>query len=134
MTLALAMHNYKADHTYFPPAAIYEDGKPLLSWRVALLSVVDKGLYQQFKLDEPWDSKHNMKLLEKMPAVYGTHGTETFYQVFTGPDTAFDGMKGLEDRDFTDGNETTVLIVEGGTAVPWTKPADLEWWPLLPNT
>lgn len=131
-TLALAMHNYKADHGNFPPAAIYEDGKPLLSWRVALLSVVDKNLYQEFKLDEPWDSKHNKKLLEKMPEVYGTEGTETFYQVFTGPNTPFDGMKGLEDRDFTDGFETTILIVEAGTAVPWTKPADLEYDPNKP--
>ncbi len=27
-------------------------------------------LFQQFKLDEPWDSENNAKLLINMPAIY----------------------------------------------------------------
>ena len=44
-------------------------GKPLLSWRVHLLPFLEENeLYEQFKLDEPWDSPHNIKLLDQMPA------------------------------------------------------------------
>ena len=55
-----------------PPPAIYsKDGKPLLSWRVAVLPYIEQGpLYNQFKLDEPWDSAHNKKLLALMPKLY----------------------------------------------------------------
>ena len=48
-------------------------GKPLLSWRVAVLAYIDieqEKLYKQFKIDEPWDSDHNKKLIEKMPKFY----------------------------------------------------------------
>ena len=53
-------------------------------------------LYKEFKLDEPWDSAHNIKLLAKMPAVFAAPGITTkepfttFYQVFTGREAAFD--------------------------------------------
>ena len=56
----------------FPPQAICDkDGKPLLSWRVAILPELREfALYRQFKLDEAWDSPHNLKLLAKMPRIY----------------------------------------------------------------
>src|SRR5262245_43999052 len=45
-------------------------GKAILSWRVALLQHLnEKALAREFKLDEPWDSRHNLKLLDKMPKV-----------------------------------------------------------------
>src|SRR5262249_21670890 len=61
----LAMHTYLDQHGTFPPAAIYDkDGKALLSWRVLLLPYIEADpLYKKFKLDEPWDSAHNKKLL-----------------------------------------------------------------------
>ena len=57
---------------HFPPAAICDkDGRPLLSWRVAILPYIDQeDLYKQFHLDEPWDSPHNRSLIEKMPGTY----------------------------------------------------------------
>ena len=50
----------------FPARANFdEDGNPLLSWRVHILPYMDYGqLYDQFHLDEPWDSEHNKKLLD----------------------------------------------------------------------
>lgn len=72
--IALAMHNYHDTNTRFPPQAIRgKDGKPLLSWRVAILPYLgQQPLYQQFHLDEPWDSEHNRPLVEKMPAVFAS--------------------------------------------------------------
>jgi RNA polymerase sigma factor (sigma-70 family) len=133
--LGLAMHGYNADHGTFPAAASYgQGGKPLLSWRVLILPYIDQvDLYKQFKLEEPWDSPHNKKLLEKMPEIYRApgmekeHPTETFYQVFTGPGTPFEGQRGLAIKQFKDGTSNTILAVEARTPVPWTKPADIAY-------
>src|SRR5581483_3420057 len=122
----------------FPPDAIFDkDGKPLLSWRVALLEKIGEGrLFMEFKRDEPWDSPHNLKLLARMPAVYApvsrTVGKPytTFYQVFTGPQTVFPGPKGLGGLGrISDGAVNTLFVVEAAESVPWTKPADLAYTP-----
>jgi len=133
--LSMAMHAYHDTYKHFPPAAMRgKDGKPLLSWRVLLLPYLEQdSLYKQFHLDEPWDSEHNKKLLPKMPKIYApvldkkTEANTTFYQVFSGPDAGFEGERGLRVTDFQDGTSNTALIIEGGEAVPWTKPADLPY-------
>jgi RNA polymerase sigma factor (sigma-70 family) len=124
-----AMRKYHDALGCFPPAAMCDaSGKALLSWRVALLPHLgEDNLYQQFKLDEPWDSEDNKKLLAQMPEVFGPEGEKTYYQVFTGEATVFDGTKGIKERDITDSPAHTVLVVEAGQAVPWTKPQDLPY-------
>jgi hypothetical protein len=117
------------------PAIIGKDSKPLLSWRVEILPFLGETegeLYKQFHLNESWDSPHNKKLLSRMPRVYAPPGTTpqepytTFYQVFVGPHAAFEQHRGIRvPVDFTDGMSQTLLIVEAGSAVPWTKPEDL---------
>ncbi len=137
--LAAAMMEYEAVHFTFPPAVVCDkDGKPLFSWRVLLLPYVDDEglkLFKQFKLDEPWDGEHNKKLLPKMPAIYApvrsakTDGSETYYQVFTGNGAAFEGKRGVRIAEFFDGTSNTILLVEAGEPVPWTKPVDLPFDP-----
>jgi RNA polymerase sigma factor (sigma-70 family) len=136
--IGLAFHNYEATYTFFPAHAIYsKDGKtPLLSWRVAILPYIEEAeLYKKFKLDEAWDSPHNKKLIPLMPKLYAGVGAskakegETHYQIFTGPDTAFEGAKGIAIRNIADGTSNTILALEAKDAVIWTKPADLT----LPN-
>src|SRR5262245_23181706 len=62
--LALAAHNYHDQHSLLPSDVVDKKGKAILSWRVRLLPFLEqKALYEKFKLDEPWDSKHNKKLL-----------------------------------------------------------------------
>jgi len=133
--LALAMHNYQDAQNYLPPAAFCNrQGQPLLSWRVLLLPYLEQGsLYKEFRLDEPWDSPHNLRLLPRMPKLYAPLGRDkkvkpysTPYQVFVGKGAAFEGQRGLRfPDDFTDGASQTILIVETAELVPWTKPADL---------
>ncbi|HET6575825.1 MAG TPA: sigma-70 family RNA polymerase sigma factor, partial [Fimbriiglobus sp.] len=94
--IMLAIHNYHDAYGYFPSDIRDKTGKPLLSWRVAILPYIEQdNLYRQFKLDEPWDSEHNLKLLAQMPNFYRVGfepkgATHTYYQMFTGPGTLFD--------------------------------------------
>jgi hypothetical protein len=134
--IGLAMHVYLDDHGRFPAAAICDkEGKPLLSWRVALLpSLEQQKLYNRFKLDEPWDSEHNKKLLAQMAAVYAlpeatTIGTMTHYRVFVGPQAGFEWCKGRRVSEITDGLSNTFMVVEAAEAVPWTKPDELAYDP-----
>jgi hypothetical protein len=134
------MHNYEGVHGRLPPAAVCgEDGTPLLSWRVLILPYIEQeDLYKQFHLDEPWDSPHNLALLPKMPSSYAPPGRKaalvppyhTVCQVFVGKGAAFEGREGLRLRDdFPDGTSDTILIVEAGEPVPWTKPQDIAFSP-----
>jgi RNA polymerase sigma factor (sigma-70 family) len=135
MELGLAMQNFAQDRGRYPAAAIRKDGKPLLSWRVALLPFLDeKALHDKFHLDEPWDSPHNKALLDEMPAIYApvTGKKEeskhsTYYQVFAGPGALFGGDEGSRRKDIKDGAGLTIMIVEAAKPVPWTKPDDLSF-------
>src|SRR4051812_44189017 len=131
--IALAVHGYADDHQgNFPRDVTDKDGKPRLSWRVHLLPYLEQGeLHKQFKLNEPWDSDNNKKLLAKMPAVFSSPRVQvkeaghTVYQGFAGPGALFEANKERNLPSVTDGLSNTILAVEASVAVPWTKPADL---------
>jgi prepilin-type processing-associated H-X9-DG protein len=129
--IGLAMHNYHSTNNTFPAqASTGRDGKPLLSWRVALLPYLEEQeLYNQFKLDESWDSPHNKPLAARMPDVFAIPGSraeagKTFYRGFSGEGVLFDPkMKGgVGIQTITDGTSNTIGIVEAKTSVIWTKP------------
>ena len=139
--LALAMLTYQDQFGHFPPAVVTSaDGRPLYSWRVAILPFLEQeGLYREFKLDAPWDSPHNRKLLAKMPPVFALQGVptkepgSTFLQLVVGPGTPFGGKNPPKlPGDFPGGTSNTLLIVTAAEAVPWTKPADLAYDPKGP--
>ncbi len=134
--IGLAMHNYHDTFNHFPAAAIRDkDGKPLLSWRVAILPFIEQNaLYNEFKLDEPWDSPHNKALIDRMPKTYACpSGTMenglTPYQVFTGNGALFDVEKETGIARITDGTSNTLMVVEAKTGVSWTKPEDVPFNP-----
>ena len=135
--IALAMHGYHDTTNNFPPAAICDKkGKPLLSWRVAILPYIEQdNLYRQFKLDEPWDSEHNIKLSMTNVQTYMIPGLKnpkpghTNYRVFVGNGAIFDWATGVGIAGITDGTSNTWLVVEGAESVPWAKPDDFEFDP-----
>jgi hypothetical protein len=137
--LSLAMLNYESSQKHLPAAAIRDrEGKPLLSWRVAILPYIgpsEAALYKEFRLDEPWDSEHNRKLLERMPAAFADPDRDiqkqvgpgkTTYLVPAGGKTAFFNEEGAIMRDISDGTDRTIFLVEvvPSQAVEWTKPDD----------
>jgi hypothetical protein len=138
--IVLALHNFYDAFGRFPPQSLANaDGERLLSWRVLILPFLEENkLYEQFRLDEPWDSEHNLKLLDKMPKVYSSanpevaadqlrRGVTCFVAPLTG--NSIMGRPGPPVRfaDILDGTSNTLLLLECNPrqAVPWTKPEDL---------
>jgi prepilin-type processing-associated H-X9-DG protein len=136
--IGLAMHNYHSTHNTFPAAySASPDGKPLLSWRVHILPYLEqKALYDEFHLDEPWDSPHNKALISRMPRTYacpsGSRAVaregKTSYLTPRGPATIFPGAQAIRIKEITDGTSNTILVVDASdsAAVIWTRPDDWE--------
>jgi hypothetical protein len=144
----LAMHSYHDANLGLPQTQWglkVVDGKPTgnLSWRVAILPYIEEdALYREFKFDEPWDSDHNKKLIPRMPKVFECPRAPagpglTYYKVFTAaPKAQFKTMfDRTEKRTFAsvlDGLSNTIMVVEGGDPVTWTKPDDIVYDPKGP--
>lgn len=139
--MILAGLNYESANQHFPAQASYDkDGKPLLSWRVHVLPYLEHNdLYEQFHLDEPWDSPHNRKLISKMPPIFENPALpdldgKTTYLGVAGKGLMFDGKEERKFSDITDGSSNTVFMVEvdASHAVEWTKPQDYQFDPKRP--
>ncbi len=138
--IGLAMHSYHDVHGAFPSNSYDKDGKPLLSWRVQILPYLEQqALYQQFKLNEPWDSPTNKPLAKVVIRTYGVPGrpTEpglTYFQCFTQPKNSKDNArpflkegqtKGLQYQNIPDGTSNTIMVAEAADPVIWSKPDDM---------
>lgn len=138
--LALGALNYEAANKRFPPGGAA--GNPSqesrdagqLSWRVMILPQLGfTPLFEQFRMDEPWDSPHNLSLLPYMPDVFRDlddpcDSTTTRVLSVTGPDTAFPNPHlGPKFSNITDDLSSTILFLRApqSEAVPWTQPSDL---------
>jgi Protein of unknown function (DUF1559) len=131
--IGLAIHNFADAYRKLPaPAIPNEDGEALLSWRVTVLPFLEEAqLYNEFHLDEPWDSEHNLTLLPRMPAVYRHPSStapegHTVYLAVVGEETGLMPDMGLTFANITDGTSNSILAVEvdDAAAVPWTSPQD----------
>jgi len=132
--IMLAMHNYYDVHKHFPAAVVIDPKSGVgHSWRVAILPYLDQTkLYEQYKMNEPWDSEANLKVLAQMPPVFripGEPGKTNNTEVVAayGKNLAFEvGDKiGTKFEDMTDGTSNTICIIATKTEIPWTKPEDI---------
>jgi hypothetical protein len=137
--IMLSILNYEDRNKHFPTHANYDaTGKPLLSWRVHILPYLDQQqLYNQFHLDEPWDSEHNRQLVAKMPEVFldpssrfAPEEGKTHYLGVLGEGCFFSGTSdGTKIMDITDGTSNSIAVVQVNDerATPWTKPDDWQY-------
>ena len=148
--IAIGLSKHHETHRHYPHDIRDKAGKPLLSWRVAVLPYLfpprtaTRGvkppfadLYRKFKLDEPWDGPTNKSLLAEMPDVYRLNfqpptAADTYYQGFAGPGTVFEPGLTIGDDQIPDEAFYTLAVAEVGPAVPWTKPADVAYDPAKP--
>ncbi len=133
--IGLAMHNHHSAYKALPDRAIRDaQGAPLLSWRVKVLPFIEQqALYEEFRLDQPWDSEHNLALLDEMPDVYRhptakTKAGFTVYQLPVNDKYLFKPDGPRKFREVLDGLSNTIMALERDPkeAVPWTKPDDFE--------
>jgi hypothetical protein len=134
--IGIAAHVFHEQHQKFPfPAGPErpEAQRNKLSWRVHLLPYLDQlPLYEQFKLEEPWDSPHNKALIEKMPDVFKvsaeTKPGHTQYVAPQGMGYLVDGDKPRSFIDMRDGTSNTIMVltVAPDKAEVWTKPGGFE--------
>jgi hypothetical protein len=155
--ILVALHNYHSEHGSFPAPFSVKDGKPLLSWRVAILPFLGENeLYEQFQLGEPWHSPRNKILIDRMPAVFETFESPTgrgYTRIkgFIGPNAVFDPAltpvvgkqeggdasktttparrPGVSVHDITDGTSNTAFIGLARASSHWTAPSDIEFLP-----
>ena len=134
--MLLADHNFLSATNAFPRDITDKDGKPLLSWRVAILPYLEQAeLYNKFKLDEPWDSPHNKELVKEMPPLFVCPSRSkpepftTTYRGFAGQGAMFETGQDIPIAAITDGTSNTIMLSESSEAVIWTKPDDLPFDP-----
>lgn len=128
--VGLAMHNHCDNVGHFPDPICDPNGKMLLSWRVAILPYIEeKALYDEFKLDEPWDSEHNKKLIPRMPKLFRTSNADglTHYRVMYGPSVVFGVNNKTSLQGIPDGASNTILVYEAADATTWTKPDEFQY-------
>ncbi|MCL2742563.1 MAG: hypothetical protein FWE67_01785 [Planctomycetaceae bacterium] len=137
--LARCFAVYENRFKKYPSDIRSADGKPLLSWRVPLLQIMTgfEELYDEFKLDEPWDSPANKPLLEKMPPIFRQLGvqtdeesqkTKTIVRLFNAPDDLPLANPNLKFSDIKNPQGTLLLAsMPVNLAAEWTKPEDLVW-------
>jgi hypothetical protein len=142
--IGLAFHGFHDAYQHMPVGVYDTSGKkPGLSWRVLILPYIEEPtLYQEFKMDEPWDSDHNKKLISRMPKMYTLSGLSasngyTHLRGFSGEgalglQSNIGGqpgfpLRGVRITDFTDGTSNTFLVCEVAEPIIWTKPDDLNY-------
>ena len=128
--IGLATHHYQSIHGHLPPRCFTDPaGKPLQSWRVAILPLIEQqAVYEAFNLKEPWNAASNQKVAATQIPLYSNGKSETTKTTFRAP-----VMKGSlwegdgpprQFRNITDGLSNTIAVIDApdSAATAWANP------------
>lgn len=109
------------------PALKTNDTGTRLSWRVHLLPQLGlEDLYSAFQINEPWDSEHNLKLVDKIPEIYQTKSSEghTRFRIFRGKQLFVQYEESANPKAALDSGMAPALVFYVGADREeiWTKP------------
>lgn len=131
-----------------PPYTSNPRGKRLHSWRTLILPYLkQKRLYDRLRLNEPWNSPHNLdvetqfgneaRTLFKCPnhPNKGEAGwSDTCYLAIVGQRTVWQADNSLSFRDVTDGTTNTLAVVEiSNSETHWMEPYDVDFRQMFPK-
>ncbi len=142
-SIALAMHDWEADHGRLPDLTVSAAEGPPRSWRVELLSYMEMSkVRERYRDDATWDSEANLPAAQtSMPDLEcpsarrrenqrdGKGRYFTHFLAVTGPDTVFADGRGMNLHDVAeaDGTSRTLMLVEAvGRNIVWTEPRDAD--------
>ena len=133
--IGLALHTYHDAMGTFPPLyTVDANGKPLHSWRVLILPYIEQmRLYDQIRLDEPWDSEYNKQFHRLMIPVYRCPSSPviggTAYCCYSGiagegfvPAKKTQESDGISIADIQDGTSNTLAVIEVREPFCWMDP------------
>ena len=134
--IGLAPANYQSAHECFPAAFMPDkDGKPMHSWRVAILPFMEHSLvFNAYNFHVPWNDPANATVGKARISTYlcpsdtGQNPLAPSYVMVKGPGALFKRGKRLNLRlpEITDGLSNTIAVVETANAdFLWTEPRDL---------
>jgi prepilin-type processing-associated H-X9-DG protein len=139
--VSLAMHNYHDVYRAFPPSVITdEDGRPMRSWRVAILPFIEQeALDDRYDCSESWDGPHNRAMHDISIATYRCPGDTRSTRVETSYVRVVDDAPGrgiqtaggepnesLGFWDIRDGTSRTIILIEvGSSGIHWMEPRDI---------
>jgi hypothetical protein len=134
--IGLAMHNYHSAYRQLPPAyTVDANGRPLHSWRTALLPFLEQqALFEQIDMDKPWDDPVNLAISQVVVPAYSCPSTSnvdptmTTYLAVVDASGVMTGSTPTSFGQVTDGLSNTILVYEADAdlAVPWMKPQDTD--------
>ena len=134
--IELALHNYHEKYDRFPPAyTVDSGGKPLHSWRTLLLPFIERSdIYEQIKLDEPWDSPDNLAVFKNLNIkLYKCDScpelkqdAKTIYVMLTGPNCVSDGPHSCSLEEIKSKTDEVIHLIETTVPVHWYEPKDLK--------
>ncbi|MBI1248587.1 DUF1559 domain-containing protein [bacterium] len=134
--IEIALLNYESTYGCYPSAYMPDaDGKPMHSWRVAILPFVEESyMFDQYDFSQPWDSPHNLQVTKSMPLVYANPALSkadidqglTSYVALAGPNTVLATQGWRKISEIVNGMSSTINVVDDlEHPVPWSKPDDI---------
>jgi hypothetical protein len=121
------LKNYEELYGSFPPVVVREkQGRPLRSWRIALLPYLDyPNVVRSYQFDKPWNAVENLALATKVDAYHcpdSSEGNEmTNYVALLRRKSAGDDA-GTESAD----DQVWAIVEIGDSKIPWMSPQDIE--------